>query len=278
MSKQTKERYISPYDYILKSKTATLSISVFCILMGLFFIFVIGNYKYVAKTDAVSYSGEFEEYNTLGRNERTISFKDGSMYSLYPHTETEEFKDRMLLLEKGTKLYILVNPNHDYVVEIKTETEELLNFDDSQAEIDSDVKGYAVIGIVVCVCGVLLIVYVIGNSVYSKKEKETQNTKHKKRIEGENNSTMRPADLSVKSKILLSAEKDGYNIVYRRVKNVNELVVNGIVYDEKKGFFEFAHKLSVDLGGHTIEAGLDDDEYSYINFDGECIAFDERMI
>ena len=89
---------------------------------------------------------------------------------------------------------------------------------------------------------------------------------------------VRRADRSVKVRILLEARVEDYEICYRRVKSVNELVINGIVYDEKKAVIEFTHNLSAVVDGHTIEAGLSDDSYSYIMFDGECLANKQRLI
>jgi len=82
----------------------------------------------------------------------------------------------------------------------------------------------------------------------------------------------------VKSRILLEARVQGYQICYRRVKSTNELVINGRVYDEKKGIIEFAHKLCATVDGHEIEAGYDSDSYSYILFDGEMIQRKIRLI
>ena len=61
------------------------------------------------------------------------------------------------------------------------------------------------------------------------------------------------------------------------MKTVNELVVNGRVYDEKKALFEFSHLLSAVIDGHTVEAGLENDE-SYIAFDGAVVAKKRRVI
>ena len=94
----------------------------------------------------------------------------------------------------------------------------------------------------------------------------------------QNSAVLRMADMDVKAKILLETEKDGFVITYRRVKRVNELVINGIVYDEKKGIIEFEHNLSAVIDGHKIEAGYDEDSYSYIIFDGERIAEKLRII
>ena len=264
------------YD-IMKSKPAVLVVAIAGILLGLFFIFSQNANAPIPRSEAVSYSGEFEEYE-VWRNYRTIHFKDGSTYEVYAHTETQDFQNMMKSLEKGTKLYLLVNPNNECVVEIKTDTEELLNFETSQAEIDSYDNGYIAIGIVACIGGVFLIWYVIASSNYNRKENERHIKKAKAVQAGDGDIGLRRADSSVKSKTLLEATVEGYRICYRRVKRVNELVINGTVYDEKKGIIEFAHNLSAIIDGHRIEAGYDEDGYSYIILDGMRIAEKRRII
>lgn len=264
-------------DRILQSKPAVLTVAILGILLGIFFIVSQGDNKPISREAAVSYSGEFEKYD-VWRNSRTIYFKDGSAYSVYPHTETQAFQDRMKSLEIGTKLSLLVNPNNDCVIEMKTETEELLNFETSQAEIDSYDNGYIAIGIVMCLAGVFLIAYAIGSCRYKREEDARHLKKDKKRVDGYDDTAIRRADLSCKSKILLEATVEGYKICYRRVKSVNELVINGMVYDEKKGIIEFAHNLSAVIDGHTIEAGFDENSYSYILFDGDRIEEKLRLI
>ncbi len=261
----------------MNSKPAVLFVAIASILLGIFFIVSQGANKPIPRSEAVSYSGEFEEYE-VWRNYRTIHFKDGSSYEVYAHTETQAFQNMMKSLEKGTRLYILVNPNNECVVEIRTDTKELLNFETSQAEIDSYDNGYIAIGIVACFGGVFLIAYVIGSSNYKRKEDARHLEKTQKRVKGKNDPAIRRADRSVKSKILLEASVKEYSICYRRVKSVNELVINGIVYDEKKGIIEFEHNLSAVIDEHTIEAGYDEDSYSYIMFDGERIAEKKRII
>ena len=262
---------------VMQSTPAVLLTAVASIIFGLFFIFSQNANTPIPRSEAVAYSGMFEEYE-VWHNYRTIHFLDGSSYEVYTHTETQAFQDRMKSLKKGTQLHILVNPNNDCVVEIKTDTEELLNFETSQKEIDSYDNGYIAIGIVACFAGAFLILYAIGSSNYKRKENARQLIKEKSRSDGQNDSAIRPADDSGKSKILLAVTVDEYKICYRRSKSVNELVVNGIVYDEKKGIIEFEHNLSAVIGGHKIEAGYDEDSYSYIMFDGKRIAEKRRII
>ena len=89
---------------------------------------------------------------------------------------------------------------------------------------------------------------------------------------------LRRADTQAKCRILLEKQMEGYHICYRRVRSVNELVINGYVYDEKKAIIEFPHKLYAIVDGHRIEAGYDDESYSYILFDCELVARKMRIV
>ena len=247
-------------DRILESKTGTIIAGILAIVMGLFFIILQKDNKPIPRSEAVAYSGEFSEYD-VWKNYRTI-----------------EFEDTMESLKKGTKLDILVNPNNDYVIEIVAGSREILNFDESQAALDSYDNGYIWLGAFMCFCGLFLIVYALAFSAQRKKETERQKKKAKRRESGKKDEVLRDVDRSVKSRILLEASVPGYDICYRRVKNVNELVINGVVYDEIKGVLEFAHALSAVVDEHEIEAGLSEDNFSYIMFDGELIKKKRRII
>ena len=264
-------------DRVLESKTGAIIVGILAIIFGAFFALTQIENKPISRSEAVAYSGEFEEYE-VGENYRTIIFTDGSSYSVFPHTETQEFADTMSSLKRGTKLDILVNPNNDYVVEIIAGSREILNFEESQAALDTYDNGYIAIGVFVCFAGVFIITYGLVSSRQREKEKEKHTQKAKRRESGVDDNPLRRANRSVKVRILLEARVEEYEICYRRVKSVNELVINGVVYDEKKGVIEFAHNLSAVVDGHTIEAGLSDDSYSYIMFDGECLVNKQRLI
>lgn len=275
--KKKKNRY-SRHGDIMESKPVVFTMAILGILIGIFFIVSQNDNKPISRSEAVAYSGTFEKYDITGKNHREICLQDGTSYWVYPHTETQAFRTKMNSLEKGTKLYILVNPNNDYVAEIKTDTEELLNFEISQKEIDSYDNGYIILGIVACLAGVFLIIYEIASICYKRKEAIRRREKRNNRVAQTTDKSLRAADLSVKSRILLEARADNYQICYRRVKSVNELVINNLVYDERKGLIEFEHKLFAVIDGHTIEAGYDQDGYSYIRFDRTRIAEKKRFI
>ena len=260
-------------DFILQSPLGTAIAGILSIVLGIFFCIITtyGNAP-IPREEALSYSGQFDRYAT-SKNYCTIWFEDETCYEVYPHTESREFRQVMETLPKGTTLYLLVNPHNDCVVEVKTNTEELLNFESSQQAIDNYDNGYVWIGGFVAVGGVFLIAFALGMKNNAKKE----SARHKAKKSG----TTTPLYLSdplVKARILLEARAEGYHICYRRVKTTNELVINGQVYDKKKALIEFEHKLTATVGEHTFEAGYNQDGYSYITFDNRLLKEKKRYI
>ena len=65
----------------------------------------------MTREEAISYSGELERYET-GRNYRTLVFKDGSSYDIYPHTEGYELDETILEFVKpyGDKFSMVRDP------------------------------------------------------------------------------------------------------------------------------------------------------------------------
>ena len=267
------------YNMVMNSPSMTVTFAVIVICAGLFLALFQSINKPIRREEAVAYSGTFERYE-VSKNSRKIVFGDGSCYSVYPHTEKKEFRAAMESLDKGTKLYILVNPNNDCVIQIKTDTEELLNFEEAQAAIDKYDDGYIFIGISMCVSGILIIPYPFIKQ--RSRRKEAARRKQKRALtESGNTPVIRRADINIRNRILLETEAKGFKICYRRVRFVNELVVNGNVYDEVKAVLEFEHKLYARLDGHSIEAGCKeygDDGYSYIRLDGKTLECKKRLI
>ncbi len=88
---------------------------------------------------------------------------------------------------------------------------------------------------------------------------------------------LRVADLSVKCRILLECNYLNHTIVYRRVKTVNELVIDGNVYSEYNARMEFEHSLVAVVDGHTFCAGLAMGK-SFIMADGNMLKQKIRWI
>ncbi|MBQ7836731.1 MAG: hypothetical protein IJ389_05700 [Clostridia bacterium] len=257
-------------DGIVESPLGLLIVGILAIIMGTVFILSQNANTPIAREDATSYVGEFESY-VSERNYSDLNFTDGTTLSVYPHTETQDFIDIMHSLPRGTRLHVLINPNNDYVAEIKTDTMELLNFESSQQRIADYDNGYVAIGIFAVAGGAFLIIYGIARRLNDKKETARKKAPKK-------SGAIRYADQAKHERILLEANVEGYNICYRRVKHTNELIVNGKVYDELKGILEFSHKLSATVGEHTVEAGFDEHAgESYISFDNRIIKRKKRL-
>ena len=126
--------------------------------------------------------------------------------------------------------------------------------------------------------GIFLIAYEIGKSAADRAEAERISRRDKRRVRGVDDTALRRANMGIKCKILLEKTVGDYRICYRRVKSTNELIVNGVVYDEMTAVVEFEHDLSATVDGHEIHAGFDDASYSYIAFDGKRVAEKLRMI
>ncbi len=89
---------------------------------------------------------------------------------------------------------------------------------------------------------------------------------------------LRLADADAKARIFLEADYSGLNIVYRRVKRTNELVINGRVYDEVEMLVETAHILKANVNGTNIQAGINDASRMFIAVNGEVIAKKIRLV
>ena len=92
-----------------------------------------------------------------------------------------------------------------------------------------------------------------------------------------NSPVLRRADEEAKCRVLLDAEALGHHIVYRRVKRVNELVIDYYVYDDVEMLVENAHALKARIDGHDVEVGYDGASHSYLKVDGQLVTKKLRL-
>ena len=111
----------------------------------------------------------------------------------------------------------------------------------------------------------------IGLMVYGiicRKRKDTGAVADEPEVPPVRGVALRRADMEIKSRTLLKAEFEGHTVIYRRVKKVNELVIDGFVYDEIELGIEPAHSLSARIDGKLYEVGYDGRNNSYFSVDG----------
>lgn len=94
----------------------------------------------------------------------------------------------------------------------------------------------------------------------------------------ENSTYKRRAETDVKFRILAKAEYNGHSIILRRVKRINELIIDGYVYDEIEMLVETPHILSAKINGELIQAGMRYPSFGFISVNGKEIAKKIRII
>lgn len=251
-------------------------LGVLAIIFGLLFVFVATDNDTVTREEAQAYSGAFQCVER-SKNLYGLRFVDGEMHELYPHTVEAELDEALQALPRGTTLHLLVNPNNGCVAEIRTDTEELLNFEASQQAVERYDNGYIWIGGFAMLAGVVLLIMAPLLYIHHRKA-EKKRWRVRPTSDTADTPPLRMADAACKSRVLAEITHAGYRICYRRTGRVNELVINDRVYDEHKALIEFEHVLMATVDGHEIEAGLDADSHSYITFDGHLIAKKMRLI
>ncbi len=134
-------------------------VAIAAICISPLFMLYSAKYDPISREEAATFSGEFESYkeSNYSKYDSVLYFKDGHYFYVSLACESKEFIKSMKSLEKGTVLDILVNPNNDCIIEIKKDSDELLNFETAQKAIDSENNGYFIIGIICCVSGIGLI-------------------------------------------------------------------------------------------------------------------------
>ena len=273
-AKVRKNRQADPYD----SPIFVIIVIVLSTIMGIFFMFSNKSNESVSREEAIFHEGYFEYYYyTSEYADLEISGCEETL-NIFPHTQSEEFIERMASLTGADKLCVAVHPDSGYVIEIiANESEEILNFEASQTDIYNYSKGYVWIGAVE-------IVLAIGTGIYMIFHHKRKKDKAERiRLHGDDESVyhttyIRYADTEAKHRILLEYNDDDLKVIYRRVGKVNELVVNGKVYAEYKALIEFEHKLRANVGGHLIEAGLDKENRSYLEIDGKLVEYKLRVV
>lgn len=126
---------------------------------------------------------------------------------------------------------------------------------------------------------VAMILGVMTVKLYDKAKAE-EDRKAKQQSGGENADTLplRVADMAQKHRILLEHRVENHHIVYRRVGKVNELVIDGMVYDEYIALAEFAHELKATINGTSISAGYNGLATSFITINKKVVAQKARII
>lgn len=142
-------------------------------------------------------------------------------------------------------------------------------------------------GIIDIIIHILAVYFLITGVINGKKAKNMPEetveadytVENDKNVQLTHTTPLRYADDDrIKSRHLCTAEYMGLNIIYRRVKRTNELVVNGYVYDEIEMLMETDHELHCTVNGYEIAVGYTSmPSKSYIKVNGKTIKTKTRI-
>ena len=235
----------------------------------------------VNEQDAAGVTGQMRSYTVNDG----IRLDDGTVYLVYRQNQTVEFEDDMSRLPPDTTVSLLVVPDpfnaafHEttmYAVSVETENGVLLDLDAGLKAANASVLKMIVL------CAAVLTLNMIALFCFACKMRAeaARQAASAAFYEGyvPTAGAHRTAETGMRYRVLASASNEAYQIVYRRVGTVNELVINGRVYDEKKTLFGWPHVLFAVVDGHRIEAGSVFTGWQwryacrYILFDGQQVA------
>lgn len=122
--------------------------------------FVVGIYEPIDKEDSVLCSVEFDHYSSYssrhGRMRRYIELTNKERMSIY--VGGENLANSLRALSPGTVLSLRLHPRGT-ILEISTESEELLNFDNAQDELRTESIFWFVVGIVMFLGAIPCVAY-----------------------------------------------------------------------------------------------------------------------
>lgn len=239
---------------------------------GIFFLFFQNTYKPIPREQAEVVTGEFEKYETAD-GYGGITLQDGTYCLMSADTVSSDLESAMAALEKGTQLHILINPRSRFVIEIRTDTAELLNLDAAQRAIRSKNSGSTILGVVLLAAGLLLVPY----AIVSARNQKWENARLAETQTVGDSTALHPLDPADNGKTLLAAEAFHHNICYRKAKHIYMLAIDGTVYDELKTVLSSEHRLFARLDGHLFFAGFDEKLGSYIEADGKILKKKRRF-
>ena len=266
--------------HIKEEEPSLLKMTILLAVMSAIML-ILSPLAYVDGDVAVESTGLLATYDA---HDKVLTLQDGRHYAVWikDGKQATRFAAAMEQQEPGTPLsfslsympfYRLLGSDEPRcLVACMTETETLFRKEDGMKHVNQIATFTMAFGCAGAACIVLLLLIAVLNTVTEKKRLAASQAFERNK-ETADTAPLRDAAVRKWCRTLAETEREGYRICYRRVRNfTNELVINGRVYDEKRGWLEASHALFAVVDGHRIEAGLmkggGDRYYSYIRFDG----------
>jgi hypothetical protein len=134
------------------NRWVALVMALISIFMGTVFSSTLFLNRPIAREEAMKVTYTYRDFNgdekvKGGFTEIKLIFSDGSAQYIDASCVTDEIFKVIEKTAPGTKFNMLINPRNDYVVEVISNDEVLLNFDYAQKELERDAFGFFYLGI-----------------------------------------------------------------------------------------------------------------------------------
>lgn len=149
-----------------KNKKITLcsaiAMTLLCLILGTVFL---SNFlfweKTVEKKDAIRISAVYESYYYKNLHRRAsifeLYFKDAETLSIASVCVSDELFERLDNLPEGSRVDMLLHPNSDYVIEIKTEEKTIMDYEYATGRMHTESIGFLIFGLCVYAVSVYFI-------------------------------------------------------------------------------------------------------------------------
>lgn len=134
------------------SRPCAIFIAVLSLLMTIMFANVFFTNSPIDKSEATEKTAVFDYYEIQYRRRRslnylTLFFKDEERQDIRGCCVRRALIEEVEKLKKGTVLHMLINPDNNYIVELKANEKEMLNFDYAQKMLRQEGVGFLYLGI-----------------------------------------------------------------------------------------------------------------------------------
>lgn len=138
------------------SRPCAIFIAVLSLLMALFSTNTFLTNSTIDKSEASEKTAVFDFCDIqYGRNfslaYAVLFFENAEEEYIRGICVNENLRKDIEALKKGTELYMIINPNNNYIIELRTDTKELLNFDYAQKMLRQEGVGFLYLAILMLV-------------------------------------------------------------------------------------------------------------------------------
>lgn len=139
------------HNHNISRQTAVVFVVLSLFMSIVFFNVYISNTS-VEKSESESIVADFEDYDYQKGRGHSINYlflimESGENLSIDGVCVNEKLQNTIEEMEKGTRLHALVSNNTNTVVELKTDSEELLSFDYAQKKLRQEGIGFLVLSV-----------------------------------------------------------------------------------------------------------------------------------